>query len=186
MLAALPSLGGIAADAQGNVFGVEVSSSTQGPALWRYAAGENTLKRNAISLPEGDWQDYTPVWTRHPATGALYFTDAAGRIFALKAGSATLLAQTAQRPILTMAAMADDRIFGMCGDGICRLFGLDLTTRELKGLAPVASVLQSKRYGHLFACATLGRDGQIVFGENDNYAHLWLYFPRVKGHPQAS
>jgi hypothetical protein len=25
-----------------------------------------------------------------------------------------------------------------------------------------------------------GRDGQIIFGEDDDLGHLWLYFPRIQ------
>jgi hypothetical protein len=185
MLTALPALNRVAADTRGNVFGMEASASSMGPALWRYAADANRLTRNAFSLPAGAWENYTPVWTQHPVTGELFFSDAAGAIYRLKDEAVTRLASAPLQPILSMAATADDRIFGMCGEGICRLFGLDLTTLAVKPLAAIASVLQTKRYGHLFASAALGRDGQIIFGENDNNAHLWFYFPRVKGHPHA-
>ena len=25
-----------------------------------------------------------------------------------------------------------------------------------------------------------GRDGEIIFGENDDLGHLWLYFPKIE------
>jgi hypothetical protein len=43
-----------------------------------------------------------------------------------------------------------------------------------------ASILERRRYGYEFADAVTGRDGEIIFGENDNGGHLWLYFPRIR------
>jgi hypothetical protein len=41
------------------------------------------------------------------------------------------------------------------------------------------SVIQQRRYGYCFGDAVTGRDGEIIFGENDNLGHLWLYFPKI-------
>jgi hypothetical protein len=183
LLAPLKSVGAIAADLRGNVYGLEVVSDDQPASLWRCHAATGLFTRNAIPLPAGAWSACRPVWTRHPLSGELFLSDAAGRIYSFAddhVGSA--LAKVPYAPLLTMAATADGRIFGHCGEGICRLFVLDLSSGELKDLACVASVLQAKRYGYQFASAVLGRDGQIIFGENDNGAHLWLYFPRIKDH----
>ena len=37
----------------------------------------------------------------------------------------------------------------------------------------------SSPYGYQFGDAVTGPDGEIVFGEDDNGGHLWLYFPGV-------
>ncbi|MGA2074229.1 MAG: hypothetical protein ABSH52_12070 [Terriglobia bacterium] len=34
--------------------------------------------------------------------------------------------------------------------------------------------------GYVFGDAVTGRDGEIVFGEDDDGGHLWLYFPRIQ------
>jgi hypothetical protein len=47
-------------------------------------------------------------------------------------------------------------------------------------LGVAVSVIQRRRYGYVFGDAVVGREGEIIFGENDNQGHLWLYFPRVR------
>ena len=41
-------------------------------------------------------------------------------------------------------------------------------------------VLERRRYGYVFGDAATGRDGQIIFGEDDDLGHLWLYFPSIR------
>ena len=36
-----------------------------------------------------------------------------------------------------------------------------------------------RRYGYVFGDAVTGRDGEIIFGENDDFGHVWLYFPKI-------
>ena len=43
-----------------------------------------------------------------------------------------------------------------------------------------ASVFNRRRYGYVFGDAVVGRDGEIIFGENDDLGHVWLYFPKVR------
>jgi len=50
--------------------------------------------------------------------------------------------------------------------------------------AVAASVLEHRRYGYQFGDAVTGPDGELIFGENDNGGHLWLYFPKIKARPQ--
>jgi hypothetical protein len=38
---------------------------------------------------------------------------------------------------------------------------------------------EHRRYGYEFGDAVTGRDGEIIFGENDNGGHLWLYYPKI-------
>jgi hypothetical protein len=42
------------------------------------------------------------------------------------------------------------------------------------------SLFQRRRYGYVFGDAVTGRDGEIIFGEDDDGGHLWLYFPRIQ------
>ena len=74
-----------------------------------------------------------------------------------------------------------DRLFGHCGDGIGRLFGYDPDAGEMTDTGVAASVFNRRRYGYVFGDAVIGRDGEIVFGEDDDLGHVWLYFPRIRG-----
>ena len=49
----------------------------------------------------------------------------------------------------------------------------------ISNLGVATSVLEHRRYGYQFGAAVTGRDGEIVFGEDDNGGHLRLYFPKV-------
>lgn len=40
-------------------------------------------------------------------------------------------------------------------------------------------LFERRRYGYVFGDVVTGRDGEIIFGENDNGGHVWLYFPRI-------
>ncbi len=51
---------------------------------------------------------------------------------------------------------------------------------EVSDLGLVASVIGVRRYGWQFDDAVVARDGQVVFAEDDNLGHLWLYFPRIE------
>jgi hypothetical protein len=66
-----------------------------------------------------------------------------------------------------------------------RMFCLDPARRRLDDLGCAVSVIQRRRYGYQFAAAMTGRDGEILFGEDDDFGHLWLYFPRIDGPPRA-
>ncbi len=50
----------------------------------------------------------------------------------------------------------------------------------LGGALAAVSFYQRRRYGFEFAAATVGRDGEVLFGEHDHLGHLWIYFPRVE------
>jgi hypothetical protein len=78
-----------------------------------------------------------------------------------------------------MAVTHDGRLFGFCGDGISRMFAYNPAERRITDLGVAVSFLERRRYGYLFADAVTGRDGQIFFGESDNLAHLWIYFPPI-------
>jgi hypothetical protein len=34
--------------------------------------------------------------------------------------------------------------------------------------------------GYVFGDAVTGRNGEIVFGEDDDGGHLWIYFPQIQ------
>jgi hypothetical protein len=79
-----------------------------------------------------------------------------------------------------MAVTFDGRVFGFCGDEMAKLFCFDPASGKTENLGVAASVIEHRRYGYVFGDAITGRDGEIVFGENDNGGHLWLYFPRIR------
>ena len=175
-IADLPCSGRLAVGSAGGVFG------SDGPAhLWRFDPAGRRLDRKAVKLPEGDWNNAGLIWARDPRGGLLYTADAAGRLFAFdertskwaSVGSAPLA------PVGPMAVTFDGRLFGFAGEGMARLFSFDPADGQVKDLGVAASVLERRRYGYSFADAVLGRDGQIIFGEDDDLGHLWLYFPRV-------
>jgi hypothetical protein len=110
-----------------------------------------------------------------------FTADEAGRLFAFDEdhGFSGPLGQTPLAAVGPMAATFDGRVFGFCGTEMARLFCFDPATRTVTNLGGAASVIERRRYGYAFGDAVTGRDGEIVFGEDDNGGHLWLYFPRI-------
>jgi hypothetical protein len=90
------------------------------------------------------------------------------------------LGKTMLAPVYCMAATFDGRVFGSCGSGIAKMFCYDPRRREITNLGAAVSLFQRRRYGYVFGDAVTGRDGEIVFGEDDDGGHLWLYFPRIQ------
>ena len=168
--------GQIAVGSHGNVFGRD-----DGDALWRFDPVKRTIKRRVVAIPEG-FGGVPLTWTRDPATGALYTAGSNGRIHAFteSKGFSRALAQVPLAPVGPMAMTFDGRIFGFCGNEMSKMFCFDPATGDVANLGVAASVLERRRYGYTFGAAVTGRDGEIVFGENDNGGHLWLYFPRIK------
>ena len=87
-----------------------------------------------------------------------------------------------------MAVTLDGRVFGACGEGISRLFCYHPTRLsssqaqrgDVRDLGVAVSVIERRRYGYVFGDAVVGRDGEIVFGEDDDLGHVWLYFPKIE------
>ena len=84
-----------------------------------------------------------------------------------------------------MAMTEDGRLFGFCGEEMANLFCCDTTSGHMSNLGVAASIFEKRRYGYQFGDAVIGRDGEIVFGEDDNDGHLWLYFPRINRAPRT-
>ena len=154
-------------------------------ALWVYDADGEVVKRQAVPLPEGDWNDAGLTWARDPVTGTLYTADGQGRLFAFReeTGFSECLGTIPLTPVGPMAVTFDGRLFGACGDGIGKTFCYNPVTGALDTLGVAVSVLERRRYGYVFGAAATGRDGQIIFGEDDDLGHLWLYFPRIRQPP---
>ncbi|MFC1451742.1 hypothetical protein ACFLSJ_00170 [Verrucomicrobiota bacterium] len=168
--------GALAVASDGNVYG---SDGEDG--LWRVGPGTSELTPAAVRLPDGSWGHGPAVWARDPVDGRLYTADRDGRLFSFmeEAGFLGPLGATPLAPVTTMAATLDGRLFGTCGREMSRLFCFEPRTGTVADLGVAVSVMERRRYGYEFGAAVVGRDGEIVFGEDDNLGHLWLYFPRV-------
>ncbi len=149
--------------------------------LWRFNPKTSALERHAIALPQGTWER-PPVWAREAATGLLYTADDAGRLWAFDESRwfSGPLGQTPLTPAGPMAVTLDGRLFGFCGEEIANMFCYDPARREVKNLGVAVSVVERRRYGYVFGDAVTGPNGEIVFGEDDDGGHLWLYFPRIR------
>lgn len=161
---------------RGAVFGQD--DATQ---LWRFDIASGNIHRAAVNLPNGDWS--APLrWAREPNSGVLFIADSAGRLFALDENKGFRpLGQAHLAPVGPMAVAPDGRLFGVCGEGIANLFCCDTNTDSgtVANLGVAASILEHRRYGYQFGDALTGPAGEIVFGEDDNGGHLWLYFPKI-------
>jgi hypothetical protein len=166
--------GRVAVCSDGSVVGRDGESN-----LWRFDPKAASFRSKAIALPQGNWSaDLT--WAKDPRSSALYAVDGDGQIFSFTGeGFSGPLAKTPLTPVGPMAITIDGRMFGFCGDGIAKMFCFDLKSHEIRSLGVAVSVIQQRRYGYVFGDAVTGRDGEVIFGENDNGGHVWLYFPRL-------
>jgi hypothetical protein len=148
--------------------------------LWHFELPSGKIRRGAVDLPEGDWTD--PLrWARGGNANQLLTTDATGHLFAFDAEKGfRLLGKAHLAPVGPMAVTPDGRLFGFCGTEMANLFCCDTISGSVSNLGVAASVLEKRRYGYQFGDAATGPDGEIVFGEDDNDGHLWLYFPKIK------
>jgi hypothetical protein len=156
-----------------------VFGQDEGTRLWRFDVGSGRVGRAAVHLPDGDWNG--PLrWARDRNSGLLFTADDAGRLFSFDGSKFRLLGTAHLAPVGPIAVTADGRLFGFCGAEMANLFCCDTVSGSVTNLGVAASVLEQRRYGYQFGDAVTGRDGEIVFGEDDNGGHLWLYFPKIK------
>jgi hypothetical protein len=167
--------GGHLAITNSGVFGQD-----EGARLWHFDLASGKIRRAAVDLPEGEWT--TPLrWARGGDPGQLLTADAAGQLFSFDGNKGFhLLGRAHLAPVGPMAMTADGRLFGFCGDEMANLFCCDTISGGVSNLGVAASVLEQRRYGYQFGDAVTGPDGEIIFGEDDNDGHLWLYFPKIK------
>jgi hypothetical protein len=172
-----PGKGRVGLGFSGGVYGQD------GPAhLWRYDVPSKKLRRLAIRLPAGDWDNVPLIWARDRGNRILYTADANGTLFFLneESGFSRALGRTPLAPVGPMAVTHDGRLFGFCGEELARMFCYNPGIPAVTDLGVAVSVLERRRYGYAFGDAVTGRDGQIYFGEDDDLGHLWLYFPRIQ------
>jgi hypothetical protein len=177
MVGEVPGSGRIAAASRSSIVGLDGQGH-----LWSYDPSSRNLRRKAFPLPDGTWDPVPLTWARDKQTGLLYTADSQGRIFSFDEdkGFSKQLGQTQLKPVGPMAVTLDGRVFGFCGPELAKMFCYDPARKEITNLGVALSVIERRRYGYVFGDAVTGRDGEIVFGENDNLGHLWLYFPRIK------
>ena len=177
--------GRLALGSKGGVFGSNGSGH-----LWRFDVQTGKLDPQAVKLPGGKWSKAPAVWARVPNIGLLYTVDDDGRLFSFdeQRGFSAPLGKAMFTPVTSLAATFDGRVFGFCGDGIAKMFCYDSGKHEVADLGVAVSLFERRRYGYVFGEAVMGRDGEIVFGEDDDGGHLWLYFPRIQavGSPTLS
>jgi hypothetical protein len=155
-----------------------VFGQDDGTQLWRFDVSSGRIHRAAVRLPDGDWT--APLrWARDRNSGLLFTADAAGQLFSFDENRFRSLGRAHLAPVGPIAVTPDGRLFGFCGSEIANLFCCDSASGTVTNLGVAASVLEQRRYGYQFGDAVTGRDGEIVFGEDDNGGHLWLYFPKI-------
>jgi hypothetical protein len=173
----VPGIGRIAVGSKGGIFGQD------GPAhLWRYDTASRSIARRAVKLPEGRWDKSPLMWAKDHHNGLLYTADADGNLvsFDEERGFSSTLGRTLLAPVGPMAVTHDGRVFGFCGSEMAKMFCYNPATRAVTNLGVAVSVLERRRYGYVFGDAVTGRNGQIIFGEDDDLGHLWLYFPKIQ------
>lgn len=153
--------------------------------LWRFDVPSGKIHRGDIDLPKGDWR--RPLrWARDRESGRLFTADANGQLFSFdESRGFRPVGKAHLAPVGPIAVIPDGRLFGFCGDEMANLFCCDPASGAVTNLGVAASVLEQRRYGYQFGDAVVGREGEIVFGEDDNGGHLWLYFPRIAGTAKA-
>ncbi len=176
-LAEVSCIGRLAVASNGNIVGLDGTEH-----LWSYDPRTQALHREAIKLPSGAWGQTPLRWARDSHQGLLYTADDRGILFSFHAdrGFTPPLGQTMFTPVGPMAVTFDGRVFGFCGDGIGKMFCYDPGLRQVTDIGVALSVFERRRYGYVFGDAVTGRDGEIVFGEDDDFGHLWLYYPRIQ------
>ncbi len=173
----VPGSGRLAVGSKGGIFGQDGSAH-----LWRYDVSSSKLERRAVGLPQGAWGKVPLAWATDHRSGLLYTADADGTLFSLDEdrGFSAPLGRTLLAPVGPMAVTHDGRVFGFCGPEMAKMFCYNPATRAVSNLGVAVSVLERRRYGYVFGDAVTGRDGQIIFGEDDDLGHLWLYFPSIQ------
>ena len=157
-----------------------VFGQDDGARLWHFDLASGKIRRAAVNLPDGEWNSGLR-WARGGDPGQLLTADNTGRLFSLdESHGFRSLGRAHLAPVGPMAITPDGRLFGFCGTEIANLFCCETTSGSVSNLGVAASVLQTRRYGYQFGDAVVGSQGEVVFGENDNDGHLWLYFPKIK------
>lgn len=148
--------------------------------LWRYRPTARTLDRipgRSALAPDVPGER---LWASDRSGRFLYLIGSDGRIYSLNTeGILTERSRMAIAPVTAAGVTHDGRLFAFAGEGIAHFHSFDPCSGQLRDHGAAVSVLERRRYGYAFAAATTGRGGEIIFGENDDLGHLWLYFPTI-------
>jgi hypothetical protein len=172
----VPGQGRVVLGSKGGIYGQD------GPThLWRYDPNSGQLQRQALSLPKGAWDKTSLSWARDHRSGLVYTADADGNLFSFdeQRGFSPPLARAALFPVGPSSVTQDGRLFGFCGSEMAKMFCYNPKAGKITNLGVAVSVLERRRYGYVFGAAVTGRDGQVIFGEDDDLGHLWIYFPKI-------
>ena len=152
--------------------------------LWRYSILDDQFTPECLPLPPGSWKRPSLFWAQDTTQDLAYLADDQGRLFTFHPdrGFSYVVAQLPLNPPGPMAVTNDGRLFGFCGHDLATMFAYTPQTASIADLGKAVSVIHRRRYGFQFADAVTGRDGQIFFAENDNFGHLWIYFPAIRPH----
>jgi hypothetical protein len=168
--------------------GMVYGTATAG-RLWRYAPTSERLDTLDLRIPSQAGRalrNHAESFAVDCERGIIYGGGSAdGILFAFSPAEHTVRSlgkATCFRGIRGLAVTPDGRLFGMSGrtGDIAHLFCYDPDGPELKDIGMVASVLGARVYGYEFSCSTMGRDGQIFFGQHERGGHLWLYCPAIR------
>jgi hypothetical protein len=178
----VPGRARLALGPDNTVFGMD-----EGATLWAYDVGKRSLHRRAFELPVGNWTMPALLWARDAVEDLLYAADAEGVLYSFSPEQGfARRARTPIAPVGPMAVTLDGRLFGTMGEGMSKLFCYDPAAsrvapdgHQITSLGVAVSVFQRRRYGYAFGDAAVGRDGEIILGEDDDLGHLWLYFPKI-------
>jgi hypothetical protein len=176
ILGEAPSGGRLAKTSKGNFVGRDSTRS-----LWVYNPAENNFRRNAVNLPSSGGWNLSLMWARDNNSGLLYTADEEGKIYSYQEdrGFDGPLDKTMLTPVGPMGVTNDGRVFGFCGPELAKFFCYNPQNKKVTPMGFAASIIEHRRYGYEFRDAITGRDGEIIFGENDNGGHLWLYYPKI-------
>jgi len=174
--------GRIAVGSKGGILGKDSADD-----LWRYETRSGKIEHHAVKLPAGTWGKMPLTWAKDHHNGLLYTADADGNLFSFdeERGFSAPLGRTLLTPVGPMAVTHDGRVFGFCGSEMGKMFCYNPATGAVTNLGVAVSVLERRRYGYVFGDAVTGRDGQIIFGEDDDLGHLWLYFPKIQSRQES-
>lgn len=174
VVAQTATAGRIAVGSKGSIAGLDGAGS-----MWLFNPDTAAVRKQA--LPGEAWNKAGAFWARDSHSGLLYLADGTGALYSFDEdrGVKGPLGRIPLAPVGPMAVTSDGRVFGFCGAGMAKMFCFDPARAEVKELGVAVSVIEQRRYGYVFGDAVTGRDGEIVFGEDDNGGHLWLYFPKI-------
>jgi len=149
-------------------------------SVWSWDPASRRFEKSAFALPQTIDTSSGIRWAAGNA-GDVYLGDSVGNMFALGAagGDARKVATAPLKPVTSLAATADGRVFGTCGEGMEHFLCYNPATGKIRDIGMAVSIFERRRYGYAFGDAVTGRDGQVYFGENDDLGHLWIYFPAL-------